>query len=575
MKFTPNSTSGNVIDMYNYGGVKWDVHSYYSEKFRIRANISASATPYYESRFVMLPYQAGGGKIGLGGIESPTETVHIAAGATGTSTGSFNDVRLFVEGDISGSVTSTGSFGAISVKNGGTPQIFGNSTGIGIKQPTPLFPLHVEGTSRLNGNVGIGIAPGSYALDVYGIISAWTKVQAPFFTNNSVSTNTIIKASNTGLGVSIQNASAQVIAFFDGATNSPKLSIGHGSPTRRLHVYNASTDNTPDAEFSGSTDNGGSILLTSKNYPGIKFGARGRIWYDGSMTIDNNGDGARPIKITTLQGTAASGKTGAIIRIAPSGSTSGYFNAHGGVSLGRNHSRADSSTSTDFILHMSASADHGLLTLKDSSIVGSTTSTGSFGRFDSGGRSYFSKGMTVGTFSENASQLILSNRGTADYPAISWAGDENTGFWQSTDNKMEISINGNTIVGMDYYNFHIKSATALVVGNNASGFFKVGYDGNVSASADMWVGGDITGSGNLEIGGNIVPAADNSKDLGSSSYRWANLYVGDMELNNEGTEGNEIDGTTGKWTIQEGEDDLYLLNRKSGKKYRFKLEEIP
>ena len=45
-------------------------------------------------------------------------------------------------------------------------------------------------------------------------------------------------------------------------------------------------------------------------------------------------------------------------------------------------------------------------------------------------------------------------------------------------------------------------------------------------------------------------------------------------MSNEGTEGNEVDGTTGVWTIQEGEDDLYLLNRKSGKKYKFKLEEI-
>ena len=63
-------------------------------------------------------------------------------------------------------------------------------------------------------------------------------------------------------------------------------------------------------------------------------------------------------------------------------------------------------------------------------------------------------------------------------------------------------------------------------------------------------------------------------DLGSEAKRWANLYTGDIELSNEGSEGNEVDGTTGKWTIQEGSDDLYLLNRKNGKKYRFKLEEI-
>ena len=78
----------------------------------------------------------------------------------------------------------------------------------------------------------------------------------------------------------------------------------------------------------------------------------------------------------------------------------------------------------------------------------------------------------------------------------------------------------------------------------------------------------------MSVSGSILPNADNHHDLGSESKRWANLFTGDIELSNEGTEGNEVDGTTGKWTIQEGEDDLYLLNRKNGKKYRFKLQEI-
>ena len=74
----------------------------------------------------------------------------------------------------------------------------------------------------------------------------------------------------------------------------------------------------------------------------------------------------------------------------------------------------------------------------------------------------------------------------------------------------------------------------------------------------------------LTVGGDIKPAVDNSSDIGSTTKRWANLYTADVHLNNEGTDGNEIDGTTGDWNIQEGEDDLYLLNRKSGKKYKFK-----
>jgi len=66
---------------------------------------------------------------------------------------------------------------------------------------------------------------------------------------------------------------------------------------------------------------------------------------------------------------------------------------------------------------------------------------------------------------------------------------------------------------------------------------------------------------------------DNGANLGHASYRWANLYVADIQLSNEGNP-NEVDGTEGSWTIQEGEDDLFLLNRKNGKKYKFKLEVV-
>jgi len=80
--------------------------------------------------------------------------------------------------------------------------------------------------------------------------------------------------------------------------------------------------------------------------------------------------------------------------------------------------------------------------------------------------------------------------------------------------------------------------------------------------------------GNATFAGDVLPSADNSKDLGSASYRWANIYSADLQLSNEGTGGNEVDGTEGSWTIQEGEEDLYLLNRKNGKKYKFMLQEI-
>jgi hypothetical protein len=71
----------------------------------------------------------------------------------------------------------------------------------------------------------------------------------------------------------------------------------------------------------------------------------------------------------------------------------------------------------------------------------------------------------------------------------------------------------------------------------------------------------------------ITPDTDASRDLGSPSLRWANIYSADLNLSNEGN-GNDIDGTWGSYTIQEGREDLYLINRRSGKRYKFLLQEV-
>ena len=78
-----------------------------------------------------------------------------------------------------------------------------------------------------------------------------------------------------------------------------------------------------------------------------------------------------------------------------------------------------------------------------------------------------------------------------------------------------------------------------------------------------------------EITGSLIPDTTDTYDLGSSSKVWANIYTGDLNLSNEAkSEGNSFDGTKGNWTIQEGAEDLFIVNNKSGKKYKFKLEEI-
>jgi len=78
----------------------------------------------------------------------------------------------------------------------------------------------------------------------------------------------------------------------------------------------------------------------------------------------------------------------------------------------------------------------------------------------------------------------------------------------------------------------------------------------------------------IDSNGHTLPGADNTSDLGSSSKRWRNIFSADLQLSNVGTGGNEVDGTEGKWTLQEAEDTVYMINRITGKRYKIKMEEV-
>ena len=120
-------------------------------------------------------------------------------------------------------------------------------------------------------------------------------------------------------------------------------------------------------------------------------------------------------------------------------------------------------------------------------------------------------------------------------------------------------------------NLSFGTVTLTTINNNADNRIITG-----SGSADtLEAESGLTYDGStLTVTGAILPNVDDTHDLGSSSKQWRDIYTGDINLNNTKTRDNEVDGTRGSWTIQEGEDDLFILNRLNGKKYRFKLEEM-
>ena len=118
-----------------------------------------------------------------------------------------------------------------------------------------------------------------------------------------------------------------------------------------------------------------------------------------------------------------------------------------------------------------------------------------------------------------------------------------------------------------YVDTEVANVDKLIEGNTTIETIDSGTNGHIQFKVDNNL--------KLEIdnGGNTIPGADNASNLGSSTKRWANIYAADMHYSNKGDK-NSVDGTWGSYTIQEGESDLFLLNNRNGKKYKFNLTEV-
>ena len=96
---------------------------------------------------------------------------------------------------------------------------------------------------------------------------------------------------------------------------------------------------------------------------------------------------------------------------------------------------------------------------------------------------------------------------------------------------------------------------------------------NPAGNANIIFGTNDYNAFRVDENRHVRPESDNARDLGTSSYRWRNLYTTDLQLSNKGSQ-NDVDGTWGDYTIQEGENDLFLINNRNGKKYTFLLKEV-
>ena len=118
---------------------------------------------------------------------------------------------------------------------------------------------------------------------------------------------------------------------------------------------------------------------------------------------------------------------------------------------------------------------------------------------------------------------------------------------------------GSSLTGID--------ATKIITGNTQVQTIDTGSDGHIKFSTEG------TARSRVDNNGHFTPEANNTYDIGTSSLRWRVIYTNDLELSNKGSQ-NSVDGTWGDWTLQEGENDIFMINNRTGKKFKINLTEV-
>ena len=183
-------------------------------------------------------------------------------------------------------------------------------------------------------------------------------------------------------------------------------------------------------------------------------------------------------------------------------------------------------------------------------------------------------------------QLLIDDSSSASTPALSFDTDTDLGLFRKSANIMGFSSAGTEQVLFDANGITLQLQNEIrFADSDSSNYVSMKAPSTVASNKTITLP-DATGT--LALTDNIVssiqgtnitglhtltPAANNTYNLGSSSLRWANLFVNDFNLSNEGHK-NDVDGTWGSYTIQEGASDLFLINKRNGKKYKFNLTEV-
>ena len=170
---------------------------------------------------------------------------------------------------------------------------------------------------------------------------------------------------------------------------------------------------------------------------------------------------------------------------------------------------------------------------------------------------YYTSNGDVEIYDNGSKKFETNSNGVSITGRITSSSFGNQGDFSGQFGRIRVGADtyGNTIRCVTDQNFNLASYNTIAF-----------YIGGATDGTSFGTGIAFFDSGGLN------PATGNTFDLGTTSRRWRNLYSQDLQLSNKGSK-NDVDGTWGDWTLQEGEHKVFMINNRTGKKYSLKMEE--
>jgi len=427
----------------------------------------------------------------------------------------------------------------------------------------------IIGGANLNATTGISTLAALKVtgnLDVEGVLTYQDVTNVDSLGIGTFRTGINVSGGQLDVGSNIKLGNAGVIT----ATSF----VGSGANLTGLNS-DLVTDTSP--QLGGHLDVNDFQIKNGNQIYEIVSNARHRFYSAGNQIIDINGNGVDFLHGNNTHADNVKSQFGASndLQIVHDGSHSYLSNSTGYLYLQSDSiSLAAKSAGENFLV---ANKDAEVILYYDSSETFRTVSNGIRIRGTESAAGLLELYADEGDDNGDKWRFIAETNGTLnlqDYGSGNWYNNirftGHTGgvmLFQDNDAKFQTQSDGVRVEDGGHLYLHNDSE------NSSSYIRNTDSSNNSNIAFYTREGGSGNIRWNMTKSGQFIPNANNTYDIGDTSNRVRNIYTNDLNLSNKGST-NSVDNTWGDYTIQEGENDLFLINNRSGKKYKFNLTEV-